>query len=333
MKQLIEFNENGMYVRAADVYIDPWRPVKRAIITHAHSDHARWGMGAYLSQHQSIPFLKRRLGDGIYEGLNYRQSIQINGVEITLFPSGHVPGAAQVRVKYEGETWVASGDYKTVDDGISEPFEPVLCDTFITESTFGLPVFNWPELAVLTHQINQWWQQNIYEQKCSVVFAYSLGKAQRILQMLNPELGKIYVHGAVASMNEACIEAGLTLHTYHTVQPSTTDYAGALVIAPPSALGSPWLKKFEPYDTAMASGWMNMRGTRRRNAVDTGFVISDHADWQGLNNAIKNTGAEQVIVTHGYTAIFAKWLSENGYQAIDVKTAYEGETLINNDSE
>jgi putative mRNA 3-end processing factor len=263
------------------------------------------------------------------QGLDYRETFTINGVSISLHPAGHVVGSAQVRLEYKGEVWVISGDYKTQWDGISEAFEPVTCHTFITESTFGLPFFHWQPQSVVMQQIQQWWEKNQREGISTVLFAYSLGKAQRILANLDASVGPIIVHGATHAMNEACRQAGISLpQTYRVSElPDASWCKGALVIAPSSAAGSSWLKRFEPYRTAVASGWMAMRGARRWQAADRGFVLSDHADWQGLNQAIQATGAEQVLVTHGYTDLFSRWLSEQGLKSSVLKTQFSGEQV------
>lgn len=322
---LIHFTNEGLYVPIADVHIDPWRPVKRALITHAHSDHARFGMGHYLTHTHCAPVLRRRLGNISVQTLPYGQDLVINGVRFTFFPSGHVLGASQIRVNYGGRTWVAAGDYKLENDGITPAFTPVRCDVFITESTFGLPVYRWEPQDKIAAKINTWWAANAAMGKNSVIFAYALGKAQRVLHMLNKDIGSIYVHGAVNNMNEAYAEAGITLHKTH--MHTSGRIAGAMIIAPPSVDGTAWLKRFEPYATAVASGWMGVRGMKRRRATDTGFVLSDHADWTALNMAVKETGASRVCVTHGYTAAYAAWLNEQGYEAVDADTEYTGEQM------
>lgn len=329
MADLVILTEHGLYCPPADLFIDPWKGVKKAIITHGHSDHARSGSENYLCHHQSIPILKSRLGNIAVQGLDYRETFTINGVSISLHPAGHVVGSAQVRLEYKGEVWVISGDYKTQWDGISEAFEPVTCHTFITESTFGLPFFHWQPQSVVMQQIQQWWEKNQREGISTVLFAYSLGKAQRILANLDASVGPIIVHGATHAMNEACRQAGISLpQTYRVSElPDASWCKGALVIAPSSAAGSSWLKRFEPYRTAVASGWMAMRGARRWQAADRGFVLSDHADWQGLNQAIQATGAEQVLVTHGYTDLFSRWLSEQGLKSSVLKTQFSGEQV------
>lgn len=326
---LLKFTDKGMYVPAADVYIDPWRAVNRALITHGHSDHARSGSSAYLTHQHSIPILKKRLGNLNYQGVEYGETIDINGVKFSFHPAGHVLGSAQIRIEHKGEVWVASGDYKLQNDGVCAPFEPVKCNTFITESTFGLPVYNWMPQQEVFNEINEWWAKNAEQGRCSIIYAYSLGKAQRILQHVNQQIGPVFVHGAVAGMNEAYADAGIALNPYTKVSADIdkSHYRKALIIAPSSADASPWMKKFEPYSTAFASGWMAVRGNRRRLAADRGFVLSDHADWAELNAAVKATEATQVLVTHGFTDTFARWLCENGYDARAVKTEYAGEQL------
>ncbi|MDX1908187.1 MAG: ligase-associated DNA damage response exonuclease [Bacteroidia bacterium] len=325
---LIEFAEQGIYCPRAGVYIDPWRRVPRALITHAHADHARWGMEHYLAHHDSVPVMRQRLGQDIsVEGLAYGETVYLNGVAISLHPAGHIPGSAQIRLSYRGETWVVSGDYKTEADGLSTPFEPVRCDTFVTESTFGLPVYRWQPQAEVMAEINAWWHQNAAEGRASLLCAYALGKAQRLLQHLDSGIGPIYAHGAVSAVNEVLrmqgypIRPTLPIHTGLT----SRDFRQALIIAPPNAIGAAWTRRLEPLSLGIASGWMALRGARRRRAADRGFVLSDHADWDGLNAAVRATGASQVYVTHGYADIFARWLTEGGLAAGVVETQFEGE--------
>lgn len=324
---LIAFTEKGLYCARAGVYIDPWRPVEKALITHAHSDHARWGSKHYLGHHHSIPVMRRRLGDISVQGIAYGEVTRMQGVDISFHPAGHIPGSAQIRLAYKNEVWVVSGDYKLSDDGLCTPFEPVPCSHFVTESTFGLPVFRWEPQCDVMDAIRKWWAQNAADGFNSVLFGYSLGKAQRILAHLRTDIGPIYVHGAVAHMNDALMECGYPLGHARRVEPrsDTNHIKGALIIAPPSAQGSTWLNRFKPIRTATASGWMTLRGARRRRNVDTGFVLSDHADWHELNEAVKLSQAEHIYVTHGYTSVFAGWLSQNGYDARTVQTEYEGE--------
>ena len=262
-------------------------------------------------------------------GIDFVQAIEIGGATVSFHPAGHVPGSAQIRVEVAGEIWVVSGDYKTEPDGLSEPFEPVRCHTFISECTFGLPVFNWRPQAETAAEINAWWRTNAEAGRASVLGAYSLGKAQRLLAAVDSSIGPILTHGAVEGTNRVMRAQGLTLPVTIPVTPETrgTDHPGALIIAPPSALGSAWMRRFGAASTGFASGWMALRGVRRRRSADRGFVMSDHADWAGLNAAIAETGAERVYVTHGYTAPFARWLGEQGYEAEVLATEYEGESL------
>ncbi len=331
---LIEFTEQGLYCPQANVYIDPWKPVENAIITHAHSDHSRWGMKHYLAHELSALIMKLRLGDDIHiTETKYGEVHNKNGVKISLFPAGHIIGSAQVRLEYKGEVWVISGDYKMADDGVSTPFEPVKCHYFITESTFGLPVFKFQPQVEVMGEINQWWQANKEKNQTTVLVAYALGKAQRVIKHLDTSIGKIFVHGAVYNTHVALQQAGINLPDVELITKDSpkTAFAGNIVIAPPSAIGTTWMRKFLPYSVGIASGWMALRGTRRRRAVDRGFVLSDHADWDELNTAIKLTEAENIYVTHGYTNVFSEWLKQQGYNATIVKTEFEGESLDNAD--
>lgn len=328
--QLIEFREKGLYVPQADVYIDPWKPVKKAFITHGHSDHARYGTKAYITSHAALPVIKHRLGSHINaRGVDFGEPINVNGVKFSFHPAGHIIGSAQIRVEYKGEVWVASGDYKVESDGISEDFESVKCHAFITESTFGLPVFKWKPQQMIMEDINAWWKSNKEEGKVSILAAYSLGKAQRIINNVDPSIGKIFTHGAVENVNEVIRRQGVALReTTRVVQGQKPSlYEGSLVIAPPSAVDSAWSKRFKDFSSGVASGWMAMRGTRRRRSADRGFVLSDHADWEGLLSAIKATEAEKVYVTHGYTEIFSKYLKSIGYYSAVVDTEYTGDDL------
>lgn len=327
---LLEFNKKGIYCPPAKVYIDPWRPVDHAIITHAHADHSRWGMKHYLAHELSIPVMKLRLGKDIStQSLAYGEVVKINGVQFSLHPAGHIPGSAQVRVEYNGEVWVVSGDYKLEDDGLCTPFEPVKCHHFITECTFGLPIYHWKPQQEIFDQINHWWAGNAKEGLTTFITAYSLGKAQRIINQLDHRIGEVYTHGAIENTNEVLRAAGLDLpETIRvTKEIDKRAFRGALVIAPPSAINTPWMKKFKPLSLGIASGWMQLRGTRRRRAADRGFALSDHADWEGLLSAVKQTEAERVITTHGYTSVFSKYLNELGIEAIEEKTLFTGESI------
>ncbi|MEL6118886.1 MAG: ligase-associated DNA damage response exonuclease [Pseudomonadota bacterium] len=326
---VLEFKPQGIYCAAGDFFIDPWRPVDRALITHGHSDHARPGHTRYLSTDIAAPVMHHRLGQITLDTVAYGETRRIGGASVSFHPAGHVPGSAQIRVEVNGEVWVVSGDYKTDADALSTQFEPIRCHAFISECTFGLPVFNWLPEAEIARQINDWWADNARAGKFSLLGAYSLGKAQRVLSLLNPDIAPILTHGAIENTNAVMRAQGIPLPGTIHVTPSlkAADHPGALVMAPPSALGSTWARRFRPASTSFASGWMRLRGVRRRRAVDRGFVISDHADWTGLNTAIAETGAEKIFVTHGYTEIFSRWLTEQGFDAHIVPTEFTGETL------
>ncbi|MBC6995752.1 ligase-associated DNA damage response exonuclease [Neolewinella lacunae] len=324
---LLEFNDRGIYCPRAQVYIDPWKPVDRALITHGHADHSRWGNKHYLATRSAAPVIRHRLGEVSLTTVEYGQVTTINGVKFSFHPAGHIIGSAQIRVEYGGEIWVASGDYKLENDGLSEPWEPVRCHHFITESTFGLPVYRWAPQEEVFADINAWWRANQAEGKVSVLTGYALGKAQRLLCGLDHGIGRVYTHGAIENTNEVLRQQGVALPPTIRVTSAVPrkDYPGHLVIATPGAIGQPWMKKFGAASVGTASGWMSLRGARRRRGADRGFVLSDHCDWPALLEAIVLTGAEHVYVTHGYTSIFSKYLRGTGLNAVALETDYEGE--------
>jgi putative mRNA 3-end processing factor len=342
---LIEFTDNGLYCSEGNFYIDPWKPVDKAIITHAHSDHARWGSKSYLCHNFTKPILQLRLGDNDYQTIGWNEPIHMNGVKLSLHPAGHIIGSSQVRVEFKGEVWVISGDYKTEDDGISGAFEAVKCHTFVTESTFGLPIYNWKKQTDIYAAIQNWVRGNISGGKASVLIAYSLGKAQRVLQAVKEITQNIYAHGAVFNMHETLIAANIlpeaTLPAITRVTPDMPKetFRNAVIIAPPSAESSTWMRKFTPYSLGICSGWMQVRGNQRRKNADEGFVLSDHCDWKGLLQSVEATGAQKVFVTHGFQSVFSRYLNEAGIEAAEVKTEYgtdEEETtqeLTNNTAE
>ncbi|CAM3662405.1 ligase-associated DNA damage response exonuclease [Bordetella bronchialis] len=324
---LVVARPEGLYCPPGDFHIDPWRPVDRAVITHAHSDHARSGHRHYLAAAPGAGVLRSRVGSVDLDAVPYGEPRVHNGVRISLHPAGHVLGSAQVRLEYEGQVWVASGDYKLQKDGTCDPFEPVRCDVFITESTFGIPVYRWDEVDSVRADINAWWAANAAEGRPSVLYCYAFGKAQRILHGLDGSIGPIVAHGAVETLNRVYRASGVALPPTVTVN-DVADAAAlrrALVLAPPSARGTPWTRRFGDHADAFASGWMRLRGARRRRGVDRGFVMSDHADWPGLGQAIAATGAQRVIVTHGSTAVLVRWLNEQGVRAESFTTEYGAE--------
>lgn len=321
---VLTFTPEGIYCPAGDFHIDPWRPVARALITHGHSDHARPGHGRYLATEVAAPVIRYRLGEITIETIRFGEVRRIGGADVSFHPAGHIPGSAQIRVEVAGEVWVVSGDYKVAPDALSEPFEPLRCHAFISECTFGLPVFKWQDEASLGAELNAWWAATAAEGRTAILGAYSLGKAQRVMSLLDPEIGPILTHGAVENTNEVLRAQGIALPATTRVTPELDPKSvpSAMVIAPPSALGTPWARRFGPSSSGFASGWMRLRGIRRRRAADRGFVISDHADWDGLIGAIKETGAEKVFATHGYTDIFARYLGTLGYDAQVVPTEF-----------
>ena len=323
---LLEFTSKGIYCSQAGVYLDPWKGVDKALISHGHSDHARWGSKHYITHEINVPIIKHRLGKSSVNGKKYGEIFNINGVQFSFHPAGHVPGSSQIRIEFKGEVWVFTGDYKTQEDGISTPFESVKCDTFITECTFGIPVFQWEEPDKVHDSINNWWAINKNDKTTSLLMGYSLGKVQRLLKNLDPSIGKIYTHGATEKMTEV-LRQFIDFPETELITRETTkkELEGNLVLAPPAVLGSAWVKKLGRLSTGYASGWMSFRGARRRRAVDRAFVISDHADWQGLLSAIKASGCENIVTTHGYTEIFAQYLREQGWNARTEKTQYEVE--------
>jgi len=321
---LIEFTEKGLFCVQGNFYIDPWKPVDKAIITHAHSDHARLGSNSYLCHHQTKPLLQLRLGDNSYESLEWNEPIYINNVKVSLHPAGHIIGSSQVRVEYKGEVWVFSGDYKTENDGLSGQLEIIPCHTFITESTFGLPIYNWKPQKEIFQTIQDWIFTNNQVGKTSVMTAYSLGKAQRLLTCVAGTMLPIFLHGAVHNVHQVLVDAGWKLPYAERITPDTPKdrIKGGIVIAPGGADSTPWMKRFIPYSVGVCSGWMQVRGNVRRRNADAGFVLSDHADWKGLLDTIKATGASKVFVTHGFQSALSRYLTEQGIEAGEVKTAY-----------
>lgn len=317
-KDLLQLTDAGLYCPRGDFYIDPHLPVKTAVLTHAHADHAYRGSKRYVVSSGSRLLMRRRLGDdSSIETLAYGATKSLNGVKISFHPAGHVLGSSQVRVEANREVWVVTGDFKLTPDATCEPFEPVECDCLITEATFGLPIYRWPEPDVLFREINDWWRENQSKEKASVIFAYSLGKAQRILNGIDDSIGDIFTHGAVEKLNEDYRASGVELPetTYVGSVEDKKRFRGSLIVAPPSANGSNWMKRFGSYSDGFASGWMAVRGARRRRALDRGFVMSDHADWEALVKAVDDSKAKRILVTHGFVHPFVRWLNENGKEA------------------
>lgn len=325
---LIVLRPEGMYCPAGDFYIDPWRPVDNAVITHGHGDHARIGMARYHAASACMPVLRWRLGEQEFHPHAYGEAFQLGRARVSLHSAGHVLGSAQVRIEVDGEVWVASGDYKRQADPTCPPFEVVPCDVFITEATFALPVYRWPATHEEVGRIVEWRRACEARGRAAVLYAYALGKAQRILaELARFDEPPVFLHGAVDTGVQVYRQAGIELISTEPVgeQPKGKDYAGRLVIAPPSAAGSTWTRRFRDAEHGFASGWMRLRGNRRRRNYDRGFVLSDHADWPGLLDTIDQTGAERVIATHGSTDALIRFLRERGCDAQAFSTDFGAE--------
>ncbi len=325
---LIE-SPSGLFCPGGGFHLDPWGPVERALITHVHGDHARPGSQAYLCAEPSRRLLERRFGPDVrIETLPYGERITLGDVVVSFHPAGHILGSAQIRIEGADGVWVAGGDYKRTDDPTCAPFEPVACNTFISESTFGLPIYRWDSTETVIAEILEWWNDNRENERTSVLFCYTVGKAQRILAELARVTDRpVFVHGAMLQMIEAYREAGIQMlqTASATEQPKGRKFSGELVLAPLSARGTPWMRRLGAHSDAFASGLMRVRGVRRQRAFDRGFVLSDHADWPALLETIASTGASRVIATHGHAEPLARYLREKGIDAGVMRTAWEGE--------
>ncbi len=332
-EDLVVLRPEGLYCPQGDFHLDPWRPVERALITHAHADHARPGHRHYLSAAEGETVMRARLGSVSLQSLGWGEQLRIGAVTVSFHPAGHVLGSAQIRIEHAGRVWVLTGDYKLAADASCRAFEPVRCDTLITESTFGLPIYRWQSPERLFGDLLSWWQANAREGRTSVLFCYALGKAQRVMMGLDQAAGRLlpgslYCHPAIAPLNQAYRDAGVDLPGYEP-WPDAAGRGGfapgSLILAPPAAAGGALMRRAGEASLAFASGWMQVRGVRRRRGVDRGFVLSDHADWPGLLAAISASGAERVIVTHGFESVMVRHLRESGLQAASFKTEYGGE--------
>lgn len=321
----------GPYCEAGGFHIDPMGAARLAVITHAHSDHARAGSEAYLCSDSCAPLLRERLGaNARIESMPFGERRRVGDTVISLHPAGHVLGSAQVRVEQRGEVWVVTGDYKLDADPTCEPFEPVRCDVFVTESTFGMPVYVWPDAVTEVRKLRDWWAANAADGRTSVVHAYPLGKTQRILgalHQLGGLPGPMAVHGSGARMTELYREAGRPM-------PPTLDTTGddldalrgtGLMVCSPMADDAGPIRRLGETAVAAASGWMRIRGVRRGRSIDRGFIVSDHADWPGLLWAIRESGAARVGVTHGFTRTLVRYLRETGVDAFVFPSHYNGD--------
>ena len=316
---LIVPTESGLYCPPGDFHIDPTAPVARAVITHGHGDHARSGSKEYWGAAVGLPILRERIGNGPrINALEYGQRIAFGGTQVSLHPAGHILGSAQVRIEHEGRVWVVSGDYKREADPSCAPFEPQRCDVFITEATFALPAYQWPDPTLVAREIYDWWQQCKAEGQCAMLTCYSLGKLQRILAELTRFTDETaYLHGAMTQLVKIYRKAGIVMLPTEPVgnQPKFFDWKGRLVLAPPGASGTPWIKRYQPLSLGFASGWMSVSGSGKRKTYDRGFVLSDHVDWPGLLRTIEETGARRVLVMHGHAATLVAHLCAHGLDA------------------
>lgn len=325
---LIRVTDRGLYCAAGDFYIDPWLPVERAVITHAHGDHLRAGSGSYTLAQAGLRVARCRLPpDASISALAYGEPIIMGETQVSLHPAGHVLGSAQVRIAHGDQVWVVSGDYKRDADPTCAAFVPLPCDVFISEATFALPAYRWPDTQHTAREILAWWHANRSQGLASVLFAYALGKAQRVLaELASLTADCVYIHGAVAGLVDAYRAEGIRmLPTLPATVAGAADYRGALVLAPPSAAGSPWMRRFGDHRTGFCSGWMRIRGDRRRRGYDRGFVLSDHADWPSLLQTFRETGARRILLTHGHTDTMCRYLREQGVDAAALRTEYGGE--------
>ena len=328
-EDLLHLDENGLYCPAGDFHVDPWRRVPRAVITHGHGDHARPGMGHYWTHRAGLPILRKRLGMYVpADGVEYGETLEFGPVKVSLHSAGHILGSAQVRIEHEGRVWVVSGDFKRDDDPTCAPFEVVPCDVFVTEATFAYPVYQWPPAREVAGEIHAWWEECRGADRPAVLFSYALGKAQRILAELAHYTDReVLLHGAMTPLVQIYRDAGVEMIATRPVSDFSRkrSFAGELILAPPSAAGSKWMRRFRHASTGFASGWMQIRGNRRRRGYDRGFVLSDHADWPSLVRTIEDCGAQRVLATHGNTDVLVAYLKERGISAEPLATPYGDE--------
>lgn len=306
----LRVTKKGLHCPPGDFFIDAWNPVPICIVTHAHGDHAYPGHRLYIAIEETLKFLRHRFGQNLpTKTLQYGEKIKMGGCWISLHPAGHVLGSAQVRIEDAQGVTVISGDYKRAADSSCVPFEVLKCDVFVTESTFALPIYQWLSSELIGEQITKWWLDNASQGHPSVLFCYPLGKSQRIMSLLLGHQKKIYVHGSIFPFAKIYEEMGIALAPFSEWSEESA-FSEDLILAPPSAAGTPWMRRFPASKTALASGWMQVRGMRRRQALDRGFVLSDHADWQALLRTIEETEAKIILTTHGNSATLARFLRE-----------------------
>jgi putative mRNA 3-end processing factor len=326
---LVILRPEGLYCPAGDFHVDPWQPVARAVITHAHGDHARGGNGIYYGTAAGAPLLRWRLGaEAPLAAMEYGTTFTLGAARVSFHPAGHILGSAQVRIEVDGRVCVVAGDYKRDPDPTCPPFEPLRCDVFITEATFALPVYRWRPTPEVAAEILAWWDECRAREETAVLFCYALGKAQRVLaELARLTDRRVLLHGAMAPAVQIYRQAGIgMLPTAVVVEQGRGELQpGELVLAPPSAAGSHWMRRFRRHSTGFASGWMQVRGNRRRGGHDRGFVVSDHADWPALLQTVRETGARRVLATHGSTDALVQVLRDAGLDAQALRTELGGE--------
>lgn len=314
---IIRFTKHGIYCPAGDFWIDPSIKAETAIITHAHSDHARRGHGKYICHIHTGSLLKLFFGEKtVVLGLNYKEEMHINGVKVTLFPAGHVLGSAQVLLEYNDVRVVVAGDYKVANDKVTPAFEPVQCDVFVTESTFGKPKYIWQKQEEIFAQIHQWWKGNQEKGVTSILVAYSLGKAQRILANLDYSIGKVLVSKQISEINGVYTKHDLRipqLENYENTE--RTSLEEVLIVTAAAGLKHKTIERLKKKDIAQVSGWVLDNWI----VQSTGFALSDHADWPGLLCAIEQSKARRIYVQHGFTSYFTKYLKNHSIDAFDVQ--------------
>jgi putative mRNA 3-end processing factor len=315
---LVTATQRGLYCPAGDFYIDPAKPVQTAVVTHAHGDHLRAGSARILLAAPGLGIARKRLNDARnVVAMEYGMPFTLGPVTLSLHPAGHILGSAQVRLEHDGEVWVVSGDYKRQADPTCAPFEPLQCDVFVSETTFGQPHFVWPDTAAVVGNIVRWWQINRERGRNSVLFCYALGKAQRVLaEMLRHTREPVHVHGEIGTLVEVYRTAGIDMvPTIPVTATSAAELRGALVMATPTMSRSSWLRRLGAGTRAFCSGWMLLEGESQRRGYDMGFVVSDHADWPALVSTCQDSGAQRILLMHGRTDRLAAHLMELGLDA------------------
>lgn len=328
----LKVTKQGLFCTSGNFFVDAWNPVPVCVVTHAHGDHAYSGHGLYIATPETLKIIQHRFHKEIpCRPLKYNEKMKLGDAWISLHPAGHILGSSQIRIEDTKTVTVISGDYKRAFDPTCQSFEVIECDIFVTESTFALPIYQWSKTDVIEKKIYNWWQENAENGRPSVLFCYALGKAQRVMSMLSNQTDQpIYLHGAVASLAKLYKEMGIPMVGFKPVSEKEKGlFHQDLILAPPSAIGTPWMKRFPSCKTAFASGWMEVRGNRRRKALENGFVLSDHADWNGLIQTIEETQAKIVLTTHGNTFTLAKYLQEE--KSIDARELKGLEMLLEED--